>query len=465
MSSELRKLWEHAGGQLPDDWAMVSLESLLRDSKSIAVGVMYPGPDTPGGVPLLKVGDVKDGSVPIKPSYRISAETDEEHKRTKLVGDELLITLVGNPGECIVVTQEMAGWNPARAIAVVRLHDTSLRTYLKTVLESTAGRHLIDAVLNTTVQKTLNLKDIRRLPIPLPSSATIKSISSFSEALTMRITLLREANTTLEAMAQALFKSWFVDFDPVRAKAQGLEPEGMDTATAALFPDSFEESELGLVPSGWLVDRASSWLSVLETGRRPKGGVAGIMDGVPSIGAESIVRIGEFDYSKTKYVSSEFFEKMKSGELQSHDVLLYKDGGKPGVFLPRVSMFGNGFPFKKCGINEHVFRIRLKEPFSQAFLYYWLWSDAVMHELKHRGGKAAIPGINQSDVKELKLLVPNEQILISFDELCSPLIDKIFSNSKQARTLTQLRDTLLPRLISGQLRLPEAEVMVEEVCA
>ena len=88
-----------------------------------------------------------------------------------------------------------------------------------------------------------------------------------------------------------------------------------------------------------------------------------------------------------------------------------------------------------------------------------------MHELKHRGGKAAIPGINQSDVKELKLLVPNEQVLIGFDELCSPLIDKIFSNSKQSRTLTQLRDTLLPRLISGQLRLPEVEVMVEEACA
>ena len=83
-----------------------------------------------------------------------------------------------------------------------------------------------------------------------------------------------------------------------------------------------------------------------------------------------------------------------------------------------------------------------------------------MHELKHRGGKAAIPGINQSDVKELKILVPNENILIGFDELSSPLINKIFSNSKQARTLTQLRDTLLPRLISGQLRLPEAESIV-----
>ncbi|MBA6134683.1 restriction endonuclease subunit S [Pseudomonas juntendi] len=328
------------------------------------------------------------------------------------------------------------------------------------------GRRVIEAIVEQGAGASgIRGSDLVNVQVPTPSKNYQDEVADLLVEIDDRITLLRETNATLEAIAQALFKSWFVDFDPVRAKAEGLEPEGMDAATAALFPDSFEESELGLVPRGWLVDRASSWLSVLETGRRPKGGVAGIMDGVPSIGAESIVRIGEFDYSKTKYVSSEFFEKMKSGELQSHDVLLYKDGGKPGVFLPRVSMFGNGFPFKKCGINEHVFRIRLKEPFSQAFLYYWLWSDAVMHELKHRGGKAAIPGINQSDVKELKLLVPNEQVLIGFDELCSPLIDKIFSNSKQSRTLTQLRDTLLPRLISGQLRLPEVEVMVEEACA
>jgi type I restriction enzyme, S subunit len=200
MSSELRQLWEHAGGQLPDDWRIEPLESLLRDSKSIAVGVMYPGPDTPGGTPLLKVGDIKDGRA-IRPNYCISAATDEEHRRTKLAGDELLITLVGNPGECVVVTPEMAGWNPARAIAVIRLRDTSLRTYLKTVLESTAGRHLIDAVLNTTVQKTLNLKDLRKLPIPLPPSTEIKSISGVSEALSDRISLLRETNTTLEAIA------------------------------------------------------------------------------------------------------------------------------------------------------------------------------------------------------------------------------------------------------------------------
>jgi len=310
-----------------------------------------------------------------------------------------------------------------------------------------------------SAQPSLNRNYIYGMPLKVPNRLEQDAVVEVLQALDDRITLLRETNATLESIAQALFKSWFVDFDPVHAKQEGRVPEGMDEATALLFPDGFEESELGFVPKGWRVQQIDTWLEVLETGRRPKGGVSGFTEGVPSIGAESIVRIGQFDYSKTKFVSEDFFSKMKSGELQSHDVLLYKDGGKPGVFLPRVSMFGDGFPFERCGINEHVFRIRVKRPLNQAFLYFWVWSDAVMHELKHRGGKAAIPGINQSDVRELKLAVPNEEVLNAFDELASPLISKIFSNAKQAQTLSNLRDTLLPRLISGQLRLPEAEAL------
>lgn len=248
---------------------MVPLEALLRDNKSIAVGVMYPGEHTPGGIPLIKVGDIKDGSIPVRPDYCISAETNQEYKRTQLTGDELLITLVGNPGECVVVKPEMVGWNPARAIAAIKLKDSELRTYLKAVLESSAGKHLIDSVLNTTVQKTLNLKDIRRLPIPMPERATIAAISQMSELFSNRITLLHETNATLEAIAQALFKSWFVDFDPVRAKMEGRTPEGMDEATAALFPDGFETSELGEVPRGWRVGCIDDICSTVTNGGTP----------------------------------------------------------------------------------------------------------------------------------------------------------------------------------------------------
>lgn len=444
MSSELRKLWENAGGQLPDDWSIVSFESLLRDNKSIAVGVMYPGPDTPGGVPLLKVGDVKDGLVPKKPSYCISAETDEEHKRTKLIGDELLITLVGNPGECVVVTQEMAGWNPARAIAVARLQDPSLRTYIKTVLESTAGRHLIDAVLNTTVQKTLNLKDIRKLPIPLPSSATIKGISSFSEALTMRITLLRETNATLEAIAQALFKSWFVDFDPVRAKAEGRQPDGMDATTAALFPDSFEESKVGLVPTGWAVrslDSIADYLNGLALQKFPPGQESWL----------PVIKIAQLRKGDTVGADRAGRNIKPEYVIQNGDVLFSWSGSL------EVAIWCGG----EGALNQHLFKVTSVE-FPKWF--YYLWTRQHLPEFQQiAASKATTMGhIQRKHLTDAKVVVPPIEILQSIGTQIEPLLDRWLANAEQAQTLTQLRDTLLPRLISGQLRLVEAEGMLND---
>ena len=318
---------------------------------------------------------------------------------------------------------------------------------------------------NGSVFTNLKTDILKSHVVAVPSLKDQRQIAKLLNTLDDKITLLRETNSTLEAIAQALFKSWFIDFDPVRSKQEGRQPEGMDEATAALFPDTFETTELGELPTAWKVQLLENFLDVLETGRRPKGGVSAITSGVPSVGAESILKIGEFDYSKLKFVSIDFFEKMKSGKLQSRDVLLYKDGGKPGVFLPRVSMFGDGFPFDVCGINEHVFRMRIKKPFGQTFLYFWLWSDAVMHELKHRGGKAAIPGINQSDVKELKIVVPDKEILHSFEAITEPIVTKLLANSKSIKTLSDLRDTLLPRLISGQIKLPDAEQKIEAATA
>lgn len=441
MSFELRKLWEHAGGRLPDDWSVVSFESLLRDSKSIAVGVMYPGPDTPGGVPLLKVGDVKEGSVPIKPSYCISAATDEEHKRTKLVGDELLITLVGNPGECVVVTPEMAGWNPARAIAVARLQDTSLRTYLKAVLESTAGRHLIDAVLNTTVQKTLNLKDIRKLPIPLPNSATIKHISSFSEALTMRVTLLRETNATLEAIAQALFKSWFVDFDPVHAKAEGREPEGMDATTAALFPDSFEESEPGLVPKGWCYSTVGLSF-ILTMGQSPPGDTYNETgEGLPFY--QGRTDFG-FRFPKQRIFCTEPTRLASAGDT---------------LVSVRAPVGDVNIALEPCALGRGVAGLRHPKG-HQSFVFYAVRCLKPHFEM-YDGEGTVFGSINKKDFQALPVVVPSEEVLRAFEAVVAPLDAAVENNEQKLRSLTQLRDTLLPRLISGQLRLPEAESLLD----
>ncbi|HYN61533.1 MAG TPA: restriction endonuclease subunit S [Rubrivivax sp.] len=138
-------------------------------------------------------------------------------------------------------------------------------------LRSPLSQHLLGSRANTTVQTTINLKDVRALPIPIPPLAEREQIAEFVSALDDRIALLRETNVTLEAIAQALFKSWFVDFDPVRAKSQGLAPAGMDEATAALFPDSFEESALGSVPKGWRQGTVSDFAQVHRGSVNPGG--------------------------------------------------------------------------------------------------------------------------------------------------------------------------------------------------
>ncbi len=206
----------------------------------------------------------------------------------------------------------------------------------------------------------LDTEVLNKLLIPCPPDEKQQFIGELSKSLNDKIELNSQMNNSLESMAKAIFKEWFIDFGPVKAKAEGKKPFGMDDETTALFPDSFEKSELGLIPKGWKYEKLENLLAALETGNRPKGGVSGYTHGIPNIGAESIVRIGFFDFSKTKYVPEEFHNSLNRGKVKDRDVLLYKDGGKPGLFEPKVSMFGDGFPFSEFSINEHVYRIRLK---------------------------------------------------------------------------------------------------------
>lgn len=277
-------------------------------------------------------------------------------------------------------------------------------------------------------------------------------------SLELHISLNSEMSRTLEEIAQTIFKSWFIDFDPVKAKMAGEKPVGMDDATAALFPDSMEDSELGKIPTGWAVKPLFDLKLDIESGSRPKGGVKGISTGIPSIGAESINGIGVFDFSKTKYVSEEFYSKMNKGKPQDFDVLLYKDGGKPGVFKPRVGMYGLGFPFSRYAINEHVFLLRSAE-LGPAFTYFWIRMERTLDVLRNRGIKAAIPGINQQDVGTLPVLWSSHELIAKFNELCMPHLELILNFAAQSLELSNLRDVLLPRLISGETKIPE-EVLV-----
>ena len=330
---------------------------------------------------------------------------------------------------------------------IVRGNHRADTRFLSYVLSQTE----ISGYLTGSTMPKLTQGNLNRLPVIAPPLAEQKAIAAVLGALDDKIESNRRMNATLEAMARALFQSWFVDFDPVRAKLDGRAPAALDPATAALFPAHLEDSPLGKKPIGWEVTVLENVLAVLETGGRPKGGVGGITSGVPSIGAESIVSVGVFDFGKTKFVPVEFHEGMRKGHIQSHDVLLYKDGGRPGEYEPHVSMFGDGFPFEKCSINEHVYRLRTNERLSQEYLYFWMTSEFALAEMRIKGTGVAIPGLNSTAVRSLGVLVPPPPIVEAFTKQAAPLVTRILSNAKQSRTLATLRDTLLPKLLSGEL--------------
>ena len=288
-----------------------------------------------------------------------------------------------------------------------------------------------------------NLGQLKKHKIRLPPLEEQREIAVFLECLDDRITLLRETNKTLEAIAQAIFKSWFVDFDPVRAKMEGRQPEGMDEETAALFPHHFEELPLGSAPRGWQIkslDKIADYLNGLALQKFPPTG----SNDLPIIKIAQL-RKGETDKNalaagsiKPEYV------------VQDGDILFSWSGSL------EVEIWCGGYG----ALNQHLFKVTSAE---HPKWFYYLWTRHHLPSFRHIAeSKATTMGhIQRKHLSEATAAVPCSGVLEKANEIFEPLINLQIGNAQQARTLTALRDALLPRLISGQLRLPDAQEQVE----
>ena len=294
---------------------------------------------------------------------------------------------------------------------------------------------------NSGVQVNLSTPAIREAEIELPPLAEQVSIGSLLSALDDRITLLRETNATLEAIAQALFKSWFVDFDPVRAKMEGRTPEGMDEATAALFPDGFETSELGEVPRGWRYSTVGESF-VLTMGQSPPG------DTYNDSGEGLAFYQGRTDFG-FRFPTQRVFCSAPTRYAEPGDTLV----------SVRAPVGDVNMALERCCIGRGVASVRHSSGF-RGFVFY------AMHGLRERfktfDSEGTVFGsISKKDFQSLPVVVAPEDVLRAYDAVAAPIDQRIAENEVMLRTLSTLRDTLLPRLISGQLRLPEAQAATE----
>jgi type I restriction enzyme S subunit len=478
-SEEARYQWESAGGSAPEHWQFLPFVDLLETPKSLSVGVMYPGGHTPNGIPLIRVNDVKNGSVLATPTYFVSPKVDEEHKRTRLNGSELIITLVGEPGDCVVADPSMAGWNVARALAVARLADPSLRRWIRHVLLSGPAKHLIDSRLNTTVQKTLNLKDIKELGIPLPPKGERDSISNIIASLDDKIELNRRMNATLEGMAQALFKSWFVDFDPVidnAIKAGNLIPDELadraevrrqaladgtaNCETAEPFPAAFQETDsMGWIPEEWRITKLKDCTTKIGSGSTPRGGSSAYIGKGTRLVRSQNIHDSSFRWNGIVCITEEAAEKLKGVTLTERDVLINITGDS---ILRTCIVDPTVLPAR---VNQHVAILRPKENIPTQYMHQYIVREEYKTYLLGFDAGGSRSAITKGHLEEAEMLLPQDAVLREFNRITDCLNKRKNKNEEESKTLTKLRDTLLPKLISGELRLPEVKKLVESSIA
>jgi type I restriction enzyme S subunit len=301
----------------------------------------------------------------------------------------------------------------------------------------------------------ITFDSIAHFPVPTPTAAEQENLVKFLDALDDRITLLRETNATLEAIAQAIFKSWFVDFDPVLAKQEGRPPEGMDEATAALFPDSFEESALGLVPRGWRVSPVSE---VVDT----------VGGGTPDTKDASYWEPAEYCWTTPKDLSGISAPVLLETErkLSAKGVAKISSGLLPAGTLLMSSRAPIGYlaiTQTPMAINQGYIAMLPGSTVPPLYMLYWCRHS--MDTIKSHANGSTFMEISKKAFRPLPTLVPPANLLEQFAAIAGALFERLVDNAKQTQTLATLRDTLLPRLISGQLRLPDAEVVIAETVA
>ncbi|WP_417546653.1 restriction endonuclease subunit S [Marinobacter sp.] len=429
---------------MSSEWALIKLNELClkitdgahQSPKSVAVGK-----------PMASVKDLTRFGVDISTARHISEDDFYALVRQGCqpeVGD-VLIAKDGNSAlDTVCVVDSGLDAVLLSSVAILRPDQSKINShYLKHYLSSPdVIDYLKSNFISGAAIPRVVLKDFKKAEIRVPPLSEQGAIASVLDAFDNRITLLCETNATLEAIAQALFKSWFVDFDPVRAKAEGRQPEGMDAATAALFPDSFEESELGLVPKGWVVKALADAYEINPTRKLKKGDPARYLD-MASVATQGHVVDGVVD------------REMGSGtKFTNGDTLLARitpclENGKT-AYVDFLDSDQVGW-----GSTEFVV-LRPKAPLPSYHGYllarHTAFRDYAIQSMSGTSGRQRI----QNDLLgRYPVAVPAPEVAEAFAGFVQSAQRKIAANQSQAQTLTHLRDTLLPRLISGQLRLPD----------
>ena len=393
------------------------------------------------GIPMVMPTNIGDGGLVENGIARIGQADVERLSQHKLRFNDIVFSRRGDVTKNALIGVRETGWLCGTGCLKVRLGDKSIAN-AKFISHSLRQPDIKEWLIRHAVGATmpnLNTGILSAIPIHLPPLQTQLEIAATLGALDEKISLMRETNATLEAIAQALFKSWFVNFDPVRAKAEGREPEGIPPEIAALFPSEFEDSELGEIPKGWKAGTLGEVTHNVRTHARHEE----LTDETAYIGLEHMPRqsISLDDWEGASKVGSGK-SRFKKGQI----------------------LFGKLRPyFHKVGIapidgvcSTDILVLEAKAVAWRAFCVCHFSSRTLVEHATQLSNGAKMPRTNWVDLANYRVALPPPELAQAFDDIMVSMFERITENVHQVKSLSGLRDTLLPRLMSGKLSLEGA---------
>lgn len=387
------------------EWMTAPLGSLLANGE-VSYGIVQPGNDVADGVPIARVKDLRNRRIDESNPMRVAPAVSDRHSRTVLQGGELLMSVVGTVGETAVVPDRLAGWNVARAIAVLKPTKVSAQ-WLQLALQTKSVQGEIQGVLNTTVQSTLNLADLKRLSIPVPPEAEQRSIAEVLGALDDKIAANdRIAHLCVEA--------------------------------ADVY---YQRQQAGTNETVRLGDVATLVLGGTPSRSKPEYWTNGTVPWVAS-GKANEDRVLE----PTEWITTEALEKSAAKMMPTNATVLAITGATLGQ-VARLEIEASG--------NQSLIGIWHCDAAINDWIYF-----AVCHEidelLKHATG-AAQQHVNKAAVAALEIPMPQHGKVAAWGALVRPLLDRAASADAESLRLAATRDELLPLLMSGKIRVQDAE--------
>ncbi|MFM4732300.1 restriction endonuclease subunit S [Aeromonas salmonicida] len=441
----------------PSNWRLVRLKHICTKigSGATPTGGQAAYQEHRSNYALVRSQNVFDREFSSSGLAFISDEQASSLRSAKLEPDDILLNITGDGvtfGRACLVPADVLPACVNQHVSIVRLDRNQADPgYVLSYFTHPLIKGYIESFNAGGSRRAITKGHIESFVLPLPSLAEQESIAETLGTFDDRIALLRETNATLEAIAQALFKSWFVDFDPVHARARGEQPAGLTPEVTALFPDCFEESALGMIPKGWRVG-CIGHLGEVVCGKTPP-------TSDPDNYGEDVPFITIPDMHGYLAVTSTARSLSRKGA-----------DSQPKKYLPAGSICVSCIATpglvvqvtESSHTNQQINSVIPHLEWGRSFPLFLL--RRIGDKVRAGGsGGSVFHNLSKSSFEKIPELLPTNNLAQQYCQIVDPLVEKIIDNQRQAQTLATLRDTLLPRLISGQLRLPDAEQQLKDL--